>query len=645
MSNRPTNDPDAVASDLTVRNRELDADVQAAAKAKRAAAMTEALPRLADYAMPATYAAIQAVIAESGLGTDLVAIGAPTGKLPPGSPRVDVAFNTARASTAAGRNPRAAAASLVEALTDVPVVAAAWAVGPYVNIRLDEREFAGKVLTEVLQAGATYGRHRTEVPTFVVLDYSHPNIAKNMTVAHLRSTIIGHSLYKLHEACGDVSFSINHLGDWGTQFGKLLYEYRRAEQDDPVALADALAADPTGTLMQLYREFVAREDDDPAALDDARELFLRLERGDPELVALWADFRAWSMRDFDIVYERLRIEFDAFQGESFYEDKMAAAVDEALARGVVRRRADGAVVFPSQPLFDPMSGKWVTTAMLDAKGEPRDEIVLKPSGGTVYLTRDLAAIKYRTQVLGAQQLLYVIGKEQRIHCLVLFAMAEQMGYVERGQALHTSFGHLNFGGRKMRSRAGTVVLLGDLLDDAVAAARVLAESRGEAAGLSADERELVAQKVGIGSLIFNDLRQDRQGDIEFDPDVAGRLEAGQGPYVQYAYCRLRSISSKVVGGGTKIDVPAEVPPPDIELLRHLAAFPGIIGEAAARNAPHRVAGYVNQLAQLSNAFYVSRSVKDAPEKERDYLLSVVSATERVFEHAAELLHLELPERM
>jgi arginyl-tRNA synthetase len=636
-----------MSNELQRRNEELNREVLAAAAAKRNIAAQAVAPRLREYVLPSIEVAIRERVERFGLDPELVAIGPPTSKPREDLGRIDLAFNVTRAAAALGRPPSTTAPDLAQELPELKFVAAAAAAGPFVNVRLEEREFVNAVLAEVATAGPGYGRHRRGTREFVVLDYSHPNIAKNMTVAHLRSTIIGHSLYKLHEAAGGISFSVNHLGDWGTQFGKLLFEFARVQRADPDALAADLEMDPTGTLMRLYRDFVSREHADPVALEKARDLFLALEHGDPKLVALWARFREWSMRDFAAVYERLRVDFDVFQGESFYEDRMAAAVDEALARGVLRRRADGAVVLPSQPLYDPMAGKWLTAAMLDQDGEPRDEIVVKPSGGSVYLTRDLAAIKYRTQTLRATQLLYVIGKEQRTHCLMLFAMAEQLGYIERGQALHTSFGHLNVNGRKMRSRAGEVVLLRDLMDEAVAAAAAFAESHGTAADMTATERAEVARKVGIGSLIFNDLRQDRQGDIEFDPDIAGRLEAGQGPYVQYAYCRLRGIRAKLDDpSGMSVDYAhAQIGSADFELVRHIAAFPRTIADAAERHAPHRIATYVNQLAQLSNAFYASRSIQDASGADRSYLLSVVRAAESVFEHAAALLHIELPERM
>lgn len=631
-------------SALTRRNLDLESEVAAAAAARRAEVAARDLPRLGDYLLPRLEAEIRESVAGLGLDATRISVGPPTGKVPAGAGRVDLAFNVAGAAKAAGANPIAAAGDVCAALGGLELIDEAFALGPFVNLRVNAAAFAAAALEEVADRGVRHGWHREHGAPLTVLDYSHPNIAKNMTVAHLRSTIIGHSLYKIHEATGAASFSVNHLGDWGTQFGKLLYEYDRANAEDPERLASDLEADPTATLMRLYREFVEREDTDVAAAERARELFLELERGDPALVELWNRFREWSLRDFAIVYERLRVGFDAYQGESFYEDRMAEAVEEALERGVIVRRPDGAVVFPSQPVYDPMAAKWLDTAMVDQDGEPRDEIVLKPTGGTVYLTRDLAAIRYRTQALGAEKLLYVIGKEQRIHCLVLFTMAEQLGYIRHGQALHTAFGHLNVEGRKMRSRAGRIVLLNDLIDAALAAATELARERGAAAGLDAAQQAEVARKVGIGSLIYNDLRQDRQTDIEFNPDVAGSLEAGQGPYIQYAYARLRSITDKFPGGEDP-SVPAEPHATEMDLFFHLAGFPGVVAEAAARNAPHRVAAWVNRLAQLSNAFYHARSIKDAAEPERSYLLAVVKAAQRGFESASELLHMELPEQM
>src|ERR1700694_3599703 len=232
---------------------------------------------------------------------------------------------------------------MTSALAGMDTLAEAFALGPFVNIRFDGPRFAAEVLGEVERLGERYGWQRTQTPSFTVLDYSHPNIAKNMTVAHLRSTIIGHSLYKIHAATGAAPFSIDHLGDWGTQFGKILYEYERANAQDAEGLRAALEADPTATLMRLYREFVEREDSDEVAVAAAQRLFLELEQGEAPLVELWSRFREWSMRDFAVVYRRLRVGFDAYQGESFYEDKMDAVVAEALERGVVVRRPDNAV--------------------------------------------------------------------------------------------------------------------------------------------------------------------------------------------------------------------------------------------------------------------------------------------------------------
>lgn len=638
----------AKQNDLARRNALLDEDVRQAVERKREDVASRELPPLASYALPGVIARISDRIAAAGLDPSKVPVGPPTGRLPEGTPPVDLAFNVASAAKPADRHPVQAAEAVAESLGELDDVAEAFSLGPFVNVRLDRGAFAASVFDDVGRHGERYGWHRDGDTRLVVIDYSHPNIAKNMTVAHLRSTIIGHALYKIHEADGWASFSVNHLGDWGTQFGKLLFEYRKEHAADATALEAELESNPTGALMRLYREFVEREESDPVASEEARRLFLELESGDAELVELWTRFREWSMKDFADVYGRLRVDFDAYQGESFYEDRMAEVVEEGLDRGVLERRPDGAVVFPPQPLFDPMADKWLDSAMRDQNGGPRPEIVLKPSGGTVYLTRDLAAIKYRMRVLEADQLLYVVGKEQRVHLLVLFNIAAQLGYVEHGQALHTAFGHLNFHGRKMKSRSGHVVLLTDLLDEAIGAATALAEEHG-GDELDADGRAEVARMVGTGSLIYNDLRQDRQTDIEFDPDVAATLEAGQGPYIQYAYARLRGISKRIgdegANGGGATAPPDELHPAETDVVFQLAAFPQVVAEAAERKAPHRVATYVNRLAQLTNVFYHAVPVKDASGAERAFRLRLVHAAETVFENAAFLLHMELPEQM
>ena len=467
-----------------------------------------------------------------------------------------------------------------------------------------------------------------------------------MTVAHLRSTIIGHSLMKIQEAVGNIPFAVNHVGDWGTQFGNIIYQYRKEMESDPVAFQAELDNDPTAALMRIYRKFTKEKDSDPKSVDEAREIFLHLEQGDPELVTLWSQFREWSLRDFGPTYDRLRIDFDAIQGESFYEDRMPGVIDDALKKGVLVRNNEGSVVFPSQPLIDPISGEVNSQIMFDQSGEPRDEVIVKPSGGTVYLTRDIAAIYYRAKELGADRILYVIGKEQQAHCLELFNMAHQLGYMALGNAVHVSFGHLNVDGRKMKSREGKVVLLNELLDESEAAASAYIAERDavDIADLSEAENRIASQ-IGIGALVFGDLRQDRTKDIEFSADMARAVEAGGVAYVQYTNARLGSVLSKFEKPGQLVDLP-ELSVTERDVLVDIARFPEIIQEAAKFNAPHKIASYLTKFCQRMNAFYSESPVMQAEsETHRNFRLHLIASAIQVISNSANLLHVELPERM
>ena len=328
---------------------------------------------------------------------------------------------------------------------------------------------------------------------------------------------------------------------------------------------------------------------------------------------------------------------------------MRPAVEDAVRAGVLRVNSDGAVIFPAQPLTHPTTGAVNDRVMLDADGELRDEIIVKPTGGTVYLTRDLAAIRYRAEELGADKILYVIGKEQQAHCLELFAMAAQLGYVALGNAEHISFGHLNVDGRKMKSRAGKIALLNDILDESTEAAANMLSDRKAAHGnqelLTPEELE-IARQVGTSAIIFNDLRQGREKDIEFDPDTAKTLEAGSSAYVQYTHSRLSSILTKVGEPIQLEEMPAELSTHEKTILFEVARLPQIIQDAAQLNAPHKVATYLTGFCQAVNLFYHEQPVAKAnTATERNFRLHLVKAARQVIRNSADLLHLELPDRM
>ncbi len=551
-------------------------------------------------------------------------------------------------------------ARIAEAISDISYIKKVDTVGPFVNIEVAGATVGNDIFDQVAVQGEHYGWSRDRDPEIIVIDYSSPNVAKNLTLAHLRSTIIGQSVANLKEATGDVPFGINHIGDWGTHFGNIIYQYKRELAERGEEFLAELEDNPAKVLMAIYRKFnenVKTLPEEVAAgmLAEGRQVFLELEQGDPEYVALWRKFRNWSLDDFAPTYERLNdVRFDAIQGESFYEDRMGDAVQEALQAEVLLQLEDGSVVFPSQVLIDPATMKENTQIMRSQSGDPRNEIVVKPTGGTVYLTRDLAAILYRVRELGASKVLYVIGKEQGSHCIELFNIAHQMGAVALGDAQHVSFGHLNISGQKMSSRSGKITLLNEVLDEARDAAATILGKR------HSDEPVPIetAEEIGVSATIFNDLRQDRTKDIEFDPenDVPSMLKNGGAVYIQYTYARLNSILRKAAE--TNIS-PAETESTssrpstntrksEKDILVQISMFPRVIRDAADYNAPHRVATYLTELCQSVNSFLSepeSRVLDAKSPDERDFRLKLVASTSQVVQNAVLILQMRLPEHM
>jgi arginyl-tRNA synthetase len=634
---------------LVEQNRALDQQVKAALEQKIREVGAEQLPAPSDYFINNLDLAINSTIHSVGYDIDLVTINPPARKND-ATKGVDLAFNTIRIANDVGESGNVAASNLATLLGDNPIISSAEATGPFVNLGLNFQEAAPRILSEVATFGDKYGHFRDGDPKLVVIDYSSPNVAKNMTVAHLRSTIIGQSLMKIQHAVGNVPFGINHIGDWGTQFGSIIYEYRKEMAERGDDFAAEMEEDPTKTLMRIYRAFNERKNADPEAVQASQDIFLRLEQGDPELVELWSNFRQWSLRDFGPVYDRLRVKFDAIQGESFFEDRMATVVEEGLALEVLERDEEGSVVMPFQPLTDPTTNKVNKKIMLDANGEPRDELIVKPSGGTVYITRDLAAIRYRAQELEADRILYVVGHEQEPHFLKLFNMVHHLGYAALGRAEHVSFGLLTVDGKKMKSREGRVVLLNDILDQSTDAAADLLktrkEERGEGSELTEEELE-VARQIGVSALIFNDLKQDRTGNIRFEADaVAKALEPGKSSYIQYTDSRLKSMLEKIGELPELGEIPASLSDEEKRLLVEIARLPLVVDEAARHSAPHKLASYLTAFCQSINTFYVQSPVtKAATETEKTFRAHLVKASQQVIANTSDLLHIELPGKM
>ncbi len=647
-------------TELSLQNAEIDRQAKVALAEKTERLTSLELPSSNSYALNQVRARINAAIQRTFATDVTLELDRPSIKGKKAASGTDLSINIIPLVRRLGGDTQLIASQVAQLVIDDELVKNVEVSGPFINIEIDVAKASTQIFSQVTTQNEHYGWFRDGDPDVVVIDYSSPNIAKNLTVAHLRSTIIGQSLMNLQEASGNIPFGVNHIGDWGTHFGNIIYQYQQELSERGSEFTDELTADPAKTLMTIYRKFNDQtkngsEEERERLLDEGRKAFLELEQGNPEYVHLWQQFRDWSLADFYPIYQRLNgVEFDTIQGESFYEDRMAAAVQEGLDQGALERREDGSVVFPSQVVVDPATMKENSQIMLTKDGDARDEIIIKPSGGTVYLTRDLAAILYRTRELGAKKILYVIGKEQSGHCIELFNMVHRMGAVALGDAQHVSFGHLNVDGRKMSSRSGKIILLDQLLDDARDAAAIFMQEQGRDTDSLADD---LTEQIGISATIFNDLRQDRTKDIEFDPetDVPNMLKNGGAIYIQYTYARLRSILAKALEQTTMEQEYKDGAEPytdnvhqsEKNILILISKFPQIVREAADNNAPHRIATYLNELCQELNSFQGNSELRviHAANDARAFRLALVEAAAQVINNASRLLHMQLPDRM
>ena len=539
-------------------------------------------------------------------------------EVPPKQELGDYAFPCFQLARVLRKAPAAIAAELAAQVREHPAIRSVEVVNAYVNFFLDPAYAAETLIGEILARGEEVGSSNAGAGKTVVIDYSSPNIAKPFHVGHLRSTIIGHSLGRIFESLGYRVVRLNHLGDWGTQFGKLIVAYRR--WGDP----EKIAREPIGELFSLYVRFHEEAEKDPSLEDEARAAFKRLEEGSEEELALWREFRRLSLEEFEEHYRRLGVTFDSYAGESAYNERMEQVVDELEQLGLLTESEGARVV--------------------ELEGLPPC-LIKKKDGATLYATRDLAAALHRYEAYQFDHLFYVVGAPQQLHFQQVFAVLRRMGrdWVDRCE--HIAFGHIRFADGQLSTRKGNVIFLKDVLDEAVRRVRAIIEERNP--GLEGKDR--VAEEVGIGAVLFNDLSHNRIKDITFDWETALNFDGDTGPYVQYTHARAASLlrrAQQELGIDTdRLSPRGEelVEPETFRLVKALAEFPEAVRRAADAREPSEIARYLLALCREFNSFYhVHRIVQSEAAGSR---LALAKAVKHVVARGLFLLGISAPEAM
>lgn len=491
-------------------------------------------------------------------------------------------------------------------------------LGPYVNFFVDKEAFTKNAIETVLAEGEDYGKSNIGEGKTVCVEYSSPNIAKPFHVGHLFSTSIGNSLYKLFKEEGYDVVGINHLGDWGTQFGKLISAYNRWVDEE------ALEKDAISELLRIYVKFHDEAEKDPSLVDEGRMHFKRLEEGAEEETALWKRFRELSLKEFNRVYDLLGIKFDSLAGEAFYNDKMQVIIDELKEKNLLTESNGAQVV------------------MLDEYNMPPC-IVLKGDGATIYATRDLAAANYRKNTYDFDKCVYVVGTPQALHFKQVFKTLELAGKDWAKDCVHVGFGLVKFADGGMSTRKGKVVLLDDLLSEAVSKTlEIINEKNPEL-----ENKEEVAKKIGIGAVIFTYLKNSREKDIIFDWKEILSFEGETGPYVQYSYARGNSILERAGEVDlTNVDYSRLNSKEEFELIKSLESFKKNIHLAIEKFEPSVMSRYVIEVAKLFNKFYNAHSVLNLEDEElKKARLALVKASLQVIKNGLGLLGIEVVEKM
>lgn len=538
-------------------------------------------------------------------------------EIPPKPEMGDFAFPCFRLAKTMHKAPNMIAADIKEAIGDVDYLDRIEVKGAYLNFFVKTEVFV-KSMIEAANSenfgGSDIGEGKN-----ICLDYSSPNVAKNFHVGHLRTTIIGNSLYKIFSKLGYNAIRINHLGDWGTQFGKLIVAYKAWGSKE------AVEKDGISELMKLYVKFHEEADKNPELVDKARAWFAKMEQGDEEALSIWQWFKDISLVEYKRTYDLLGVDFDYYLGESFYRDKCQEVVDKITEAGLLKESEGAMIVDLSEYDMAPC-------------------IITKKDGSSIYATRDLAAIFYRKKTYNFCKCLYVTGQEQKLHFAQVFKVVELLGNEwAKDQLVHIPYGLVSLEGAKLSTRNGNIIYAEDILHDAIEKSLEIITEKSP----NLENKEEVAKMVGVGSVLFNDLYNQRIKDVSFSWDKVLNFDGETGPYVQYTHARCSSVVrlAENFDPSNEVDFSVITEPDAIFLLKEINRFPKVVLDAADKYEPSIVARFAVDVAQAFNKFYNSTRINVPEENVKNARVMLTYLTKKTLSDALELLGIQAPEAM
>ena len=538
-------------------------------------------------------------------------------EVPPNKDMGDFAFPCFKLAKVFRKAPNMIAAELSEKIEAKGVISNVTPLGGYINFFVNKSQLAETVIKDVLTKKEKYGHSDLGKDKTIVIDFSSPNIAKPFHIGHIRTTVIGNALYKIYDSQGYNTVRINHLGDYGTQFGKLIVAFKLWGNKE------AVEANPIPELLKLYIQFHDEAEKHPEMEDEARAWFTKLENGDKEAKELWQWFRDESLKEFARVYDLLDIEFDSYNGESFYSDKMDRVIDIIKDKGLLQESQGTNIVDLEEYNMPPA-------------------LITKNDGSTLYMTRDLAAAVYRKENYNFEKCIYVVGSQQSLHFQQLFKVLELVGFEWAKDMVHVPFGMVALEEGTMSTRKGRVVFLEDVLKQAIEKTKETMLAKNPNA-LNVDE---IAKQVGVGAVVFQELSNSRIKDYTFSWSRTLSFEGETGPYVQYTHARccavLRKAEEEVT---TDINYELLNDVDSAEVLKVIASFNKTILNAMRKNEPHIITRFVLDLAQAFNKFYHDNSILVEDAELRKARLALVCATRQALENGLKLLGMQAPERM